>query len=532
MVEQIELAKRYARMLWGYRWIALLFSAVICTAGWFYVLSMPNTYEVNAKVFVDTSSMLRPLLKGLAVDSSMLSDSAALMKRTLLTRPNLEEVARKTDLDLEATTPRQFETMIGLLSQRIRLSGTGRDNVYEIKFEDTNAQRAKNVVDALLNTFLETALGSSRTDSAATQKFLEEQIAVYEKRLVEAEERLKNFKQRNVGLVPGTESNYYQRLELAKTKRQEAELELREAQRRRDELRKSLQRPGSGEPGEVNLQDPVLLEMSTYTPRIKQTQDQLDQLLLNFTEKHPDIVVLRERLADYETRREEELVTLAKQMSDKNAIAGAAPSEAMMTTALAVAEAEAQAAALEARVANYNGEVDKLERMVDTIPEIEAELVRLDRDYGLNKRQFEELLKRREAARLSDEVDQKAEDVKIKVIEPPKVPLVPSGPKRKMFFSAVFFAALGAGAALAFVLSQIQQRFYTIEELKEFMQLPLLGAVSYQSSARYRTERRMELAVFLLIFCVLAGVYGGLLTLEAAHVDLHAKLAAVMGSSA
>jgi polysaccharide chain length determinant protein (PEP-CTERM system associated) len=284
--------------------------------------------------------------------------------------------------------------------------------------------------------------------------------------------------------------------------------------------------------GTVSAKDPALLAMSQYTERIDAMQSQLDQLLLQYTEKHPDIITLRERVADLQARRESELDDLAAQMSEQKAIAGKVTSEAAMMPALAVAESEAQAAALEARVTEYRKQVEDLEKLVDTVPEIEAELTRLDRDYGLNKEQYEQLFQRREAARLSEQVDEQSEDVKLKVIDPPKVPIVPSGPNRVMLFSGVFAAALGLGGVFAFLLAQIQPRFYTVEELKELTRLPVLGAVSYQSSRRYRTERRMELAVFLMIFLMLASVYGGLVVSESLHMDLHGKFAALAGREA
>lgn len=517
MKEQIDLGLRYARMLWRYRWLALAFSAVVSVAGWAYVIAMPNTYAVNAKVFVDTRSMLRPLLKGLAVDNRALQDSAQLMKRTLLTRPNLEEVARRTDLDLTAETPQAFEALVSSLAERVKLSGTSRDNVYEIKFEDKVAERAKRVVDELLNTFLETALGSSRTDSETTQKFLDGQIAEYERRLIEAEERLKEFKQKNVGFMPDSGIDYFGRMQMAKSAHRDAQLLLNEAVNRRNELRKRL--GGAEDKSSMGLENPNLLAMSRYTGRIDDLNSQLDQLLLQYTDKHPDVVAIRQTLEDLETRQEEELKRLSEELANNTGI----ETEAVMTTKLAVAQSEAEVAALQARVRQYAKQVEELEELVDTVPEVEAELARLNRDYGLNKRQFDELLQRRESARMSEDVDEQAEDVKLKVIEPPRVPLAPSGPNRVLFFTGVLGASIGAGIALAFLLSQIQPRFYTSEELKEFTGLPILGSVSYRSSLRYRTERRMELAVFGLIFLVLLGVYGGLVSLESSQFGLHEK---------
>ena len=150
-----------------------------------------------------------------------------------------------------------------------------------------------------------------------------------------------------------------------------------------------------------------------------------------------------------------------------------------------------------------------------------------DRDYGLNKQQFEELLKRREGTPVRRS-GRPGDEVKLKVIEPPRIPMTPIGPNRIQLMSMVLFASLGAGAALAVLLSQISPRFYSSDELKEIAQLPVLGTVSLVFSRRQRTERRMELALFGLVFVGLLSLYGGLVTLEAMQFDLNGKITGIM----
>ncbi|MBK8961154.1 MAG: chain-length determining protein [Proteobacteria bacterium] len=524
MNEQIQQARRYVRMVWPYRWAALGFTVVLCVGGWVFALTMPDIYEVKAKIFVDTRSMLRPLLKGLAIDSESLASSANMMKRTLMTRPNLEQVARKTDLDLKTKSDREFDAVITGLAEKIKLQGTTQDNIYEIAFTGSDPKQAKRVVDELLNTFMESALGSNRTDTAVTQKFLDEQIVQYEKRLLDAEMRLKEFKQRNVGVMPDEGSSYFRNLLDAKDKLQRAQLELNEAQNRSSTLRQKLEgeEPVLGVMGDQQtLRAPT---SSRYDARIAHLQEQVDQLLLQYTDKHPDIQAIREQMEELKARRDEELKELAEQAAaepgDSPMMEDAGESGVYQEIKLAMAEAEAEVAGLSARVAAYQAKVSELERQVDSIPEIEAELKRLDRDYGMNKQQYDELLKRRESARLSQEVDQQADDVKLKVIDPPRVPLLPVGPNRVQVMTVVLIGALGAGVGFAFLLSQINPRFYSSEELKEITQLPVLGTVSLVFSERQRTERRMELGVFALTLIGLIAVYGGLVTLEAMHFNL------------
>ncbi|MCC6710528.1 MAG: chain-length determining protein [Gammaproteobacteria bacterium] len=528
MNEQIQQARRYVRMVWPYRWAALGLSVLVCIGGWIFALMMPDIYEVKAKIFVDTRSMLRPLLKGLAIDSESLASSANMMKRTLMTRPNLEQVARKTDLDLKTKTDREFDAVISGLAEKISLQGTQQDNIYEIAFTGSDPKQAKRVVDELLNTFMEAALGSNRKDTAVTQKFLDEQIVQYEQRLLDAEGRLKEFKQRNVGVMPGEGSSYFRNLQNAREMLQRAQLELHEAQNRSSTLRQKLEgeEPVLGVMGDQqSLRAPAA---SRYDGRLAHLQEQMDQLLLQYTDKHPDIQAIREQMEGLKARRDEELKELAAKAANEpqDSLSMDEPAEGgvYQEIKLAMAEADAEVAGLTARVNAYQAKVTELEHQVDSIPEIEAELKRLDRDYGLNKQQYDELLKRRESARLSQEVDQQADDVKLKVIDPPRVPLLPIGPNRVQVMTMVLLAALGAGVGLAFLLSQINPRFYSSEELKEITQLPVLGTVSLVFSERQRTERRMELGVFALTLIGLFAVYGALVTLESMHVNLSSHI--------
>lgn len=530
MNEQIQLLRRQVRMVWPYRWVALALAMVISVVGWIYALYVPNVYEVRAKIFVDTTSMLRPLMRGLAIDTSNLASTANLMRRTLLTRPNIEQVARKTDLDLQTKSDREFDLLMADLAKRIELSGTPSDNVYQISFRDSNPQLAKRVVDELLNQFLETALGTTRTDTSTTQKFIDAQIAEYEKRLLDAEQRLKDFKQRNMGLMPGEGSTYYSRLEAAKAALDQARLELSEAKHRRDALRRELEgdEPVFGIMGDYAGSGAHL--SSQYDARIAAIEEQLDQMLLQYTEKHPQVIGLRETLTLLAEKRDAELAEAQAALEARGAGASvdlaASPVYAQMHSSVALVQGDV--AALESRVEAYQAKVDQLEKAVDIIPEVEAELKRLDRDYGLNRERYLELLSRRESARLSEEVEAQADDSKLKVIEPPRTPLTPVGPERIRYLSLALAAGLVAGGGLAFLLGQINPRFNTSDEVKEVAQVPIIGVVSLVSSGRQQTERRMELAVFSLVLLGMFTFYGALVALEFGQFDLNGKISAIV----
>lgn len=530
MNEQIQLLRSYVRIIWPYRWLALFTAGAICFFGWGYAFLLPNQYEVRAKIFIDTRSMLRPLLEGLAVDNRVLEDSALMMRQTLLTRPNLEEVARRTDLDLTVKSPKEFDALILALAQTLTVTGSARDNIYEITYENADPKLAKRVVDELLNTFLEAALGDTRKDTAVTQKFLDEQISEYERKLIEAEERLKEFKRKNLAVMPGTGEDYYASLKSVGMQLQQAKLDLEEAVQRRDELARQIagEEPVFGIVSGAAHSSPAIRQIDS---RIDILKKKLDDLLLSYTDKHPDVVAIQATIAKLEEERQVE-EGKAVEIAGEGGLSPLDQNPIYQEMKIQLASYEGEVAALSGRVKEYENRAAQLKKLVDTVPEVEAELKRLDRDYGLNKRQYDELIKRRESARMSEQADKTGDDIKVKVIDPPRVPLVPTGPDRISIVSMVLAASLGAGAALAFLMSQIFPRFFTTDSLKEYTGIAILGTVSLVQNPKQISERRMELALFGLVFMCLLGVYGGLIALHLMQIDLHTRVASLLSTAA
>ena len=389
MYETLALLHKYLRMVWRFRWAALMMSAVVCITGWTSVLILPNMYEVTAKVYLDTKSVLRPLLKGIAVDTSS-QDEALVMQRTLLVRPNLEQVARKTDMDLLAETPADFERLLQRLSEKIQVQGTRRDNIFVISYSNKDSKLATRVVDSLLNLFVERSLGESRKDSSKSREFIDSQIKEYEARLIAAENRMKEFKRQNVGLMPSDGKTYYNRLEDLVGQTAEANLELKEAEQRRDELRRQLATVGDLLESNTNVDISVSVE-HPLDERILEIETRLDELLLQYTERHPDVIQNRAVLERLTAQRDEELAEYAEQagVDDSQVSREQAENPIFQELKVGLGATEAEVAALRVRVEEYKQRQAELTELVDTIPKVEAELTKLNRDYEIDQRNYE-----------------------------------------------------------------------------------------------------------------------------------------------
>src|SRR5215468_9370618 len=110
----------YLLMLWRRRWLALAITWLVCLAGWTGIYLIPSKFLATARIYVDTETLLAPLLKGMAVDVDM-NRQIDVMQRTLLSRPNLEKVLRMTDLDLTVKTAAQREALSKQLANDVAI---------------------------------------------------------------------------------------------------------------------------------------------------------------------------------------------------------------------------------------------------------------------------------------------------------------------------------------------------------------------------------------------------------------------------
>ena len=531
MQEILTLVLGYARGVWRYRWISLIVAWPLALAGWLYVVEMPDVYEASAKVHVDTESILRPLMRGLAVETD-LNQRVSLMARTLLTRPNLEQVARMSDMHLEARSDAGMDRIVDELRSGITLSGDRRGDIYTIAYRNADPKRAHAVVQAMLTFFVESALGDSRGEGDMAEQFLDEQIKAHEERLQEAEKRRADFRRENVGLLPGDRGDYYQRLQETQGLLDEAQLQLREAEDRRDEIERQLigEEPvfglmNEGTVDETTAEELTMDETSSLDLRINELKTRLDELLLAYTERHPDVAILRRSIENLEEEKRAELAQkraeLAKRRAELARLRQSRPgwtgdldtNPVYQQMRIALSNAQVEVSALKVRVEEYRRQVQELKALVDTIPQIEAELVRLDRDYNVTRENYQRLLESRERAEMTQTLEQRGEDVQFRVVEPARVPSAPAGPDRPLFYTGVLIVAVGAGLALAFIVAQLRPVFDSRKQLREVTGFPVLGGLSRLPAHGAAIKEKTEMILFTSTAALLLAGYGALLTI-------------------
>lgn len=476
-----------ARGMWRYRWRVVVLMWLVSIFGWFYAYSLPPVYEANAKIFVDTQNALRPLLQGIAVSSNVM-DEVNIVTREMRSRPILAEVARETDLDLRASTDSEFEALLASLQKRVGVSGN-RDNIFSISFQDPDRSKAIAVVDSLVNTFVEKSLGGDRTDASNAQEFLRQQIADYEARLTAAEDKLAKFKRDNVAMMPNQGGDYFARLQAARSALDATQSRLRLAQERSAELQRQL----DGEEPVFGLMPSIQQESGgngVAASKIAQLEAQLEDLRLQFTDKHPRIGQILDTIELLKAQQAEEEAASGPKPTGLAAMNPLDINPVYQNMRIQLTNAEVEVASLRAEVRLQQRQVDEFRTLVDTVPQVEAELGRLNRDYDVVQAKYDQLLAQLEKANIGENIGESIDDVEFRIIEPTFAERNPVGPKRQLLIIGALFGALGLGGAVAFLLNQLHPAFFSSREVTTVTGLPILGGVSFLMSPQEMKQKK------------------------------------------
>ena len=519
MHELFELFVAYANGIWRHRWYMITLAWVVSIIGWGIIYQLPDQYEAKARVNVNTQSMLQPLLRGLTVTTNT-EQRIQLVTRTLLSRPNLEKLARMTDLDLMAQGPSEMDKLLDHLASDITLTGTRDQDLYTISYSHHDRQMAKLVVQSLLTIFVESTLGQNRTDTDSAQAFVDRQIKEYEAKLEASERRLSEFKRTHVGMMPGSAEDYYGQLKSAQSSLEQAQLSLREAQNQRKQLKEQME---TDEDSYLTYSELMPNSGSALDMRIQGLEERKDELLLNYTEKHPDVIAINNLIAALEQKRQEE-----RSLMDEMDM-GPTDNPLYQQMKLQLSQADGLVASMRTRVDEYQRRVANLQEMVDTIPKVEAEFQQLDRDYGVLQSQYHSLVQRREAANIAEQAEASGDQIRFRVVDPPRVPVEPSSPNRPLLMTGVLIVGLLAGAMLALLLYLINPTFDNPNTVMATVGVPLLGAVSMVYGLKRERRQRYALAAYSIAVVGLFAVYGGAMALGGLDLNIAAIQDAIVG---
>ncbi len=512
------------RSAWRFRWHAVAMAWGIGIVGLGVVAWLPDIYQASARVYVDTDSELRPLLSDriVAPDVAM---HLAYVRQALLSRDYLRRVAAENGLDSAAMSIGDREKVLQRLAETIvidasptdRAAQSGVSNIFTISFRDKYPEVAVGVVRTLLDSLIEDTLGANRDGAEMAERFLDDRIAEYEARLEQAERARAEFQRANSDRLPGTEGNYFERIQREQEAIEQTRRDLRLAQSRRQRLEQQINRESP-----LAIEDPALSREpapNSIDARIRNQRAELDRLLLQYTERHPEVIALGESLERLEAQRAEQLRALGVADSDQQ-ISTLGTNPVYQAVQIAMNEVDVEVATLEADLRDRELRLDDLRALIDEVPGVEAELARLNRDYDVIYDQYQAVIQSRETQQLSQQASA-TDQVEFRVLNPPRADIEPVAPRRLLLLAGVLVAALAGGAGLSYMLAQMRPVITSARALRDLSGLPVVGTVSGFVDPRLAGQRRAAMLSFSIATASLILLIGGFALFELVGPGIH-----------
>jgi polysaccharide chain length determinant protein (PEP-CTERM system associated) len=481
--------------IWNRRWLALAVAWGVCLVGWLIVALIPNAYESKARVMIRAESMLNERVGISAGEERKVVER---LGQTLSSAENLAKVIRGTDLGRTVASEAELAGKISALRKNVEVKADiNNDKIFTIIATQPSPKDARDVVQKMIEVAEEDSIAGDRKATSSSMRFLDKQLEQIQKKLADAEAKRVAFETQNLGILPGVGSAS-SRMEAARAELSQIDSQLVQARSALAALNSQLAgtpstitTPGAGGGGGDSA--------------LAQAQGQLAAMKARgLTDNHPDVIATRNQ------------ISILRSQGGGGGGGGSykTPNPAYSSLQSMKAEREGAVAALTARKAALQSDMAQLTAKQTAEPGVAAEYERINRDYEVQKAQYDKLLTDREEIRLRGQVGAQTDAVQFQVIEQPVVSSAPATPNRWLLLPLVLFAGIGAGAATAFALGHLQTSYPTAAKLERASGLPVIGSISQMLTSEQRIERKRKLRLFFSGSAALFGLFVLLLIVE------------------
>lgn len=437
-------------------------------------LMWTKLYSADVTIKIDQKNIIRPLMEGTAVPTGV-GDIARNARELIFSRKIMNEIVKFAGWMESKPSAIEQEKIIDKIKRRTDIAGVGK-NLVKITYRDEDPERAQKTAQRIGELFVAESRIQKFEESKAAFEFIDKQVAEYHKKLVAAERRLKEFRTKHLDSLPGTDADIATRINNLKDQIEKNRLELKEAEIKQASLERQL----TGE-AEVSIS---LSRETQYATRIADLQTQLETLRLSYKEDYPDIVSIRHQIEDLkqaileERARREKKKNTAKENGNSSYISeNVATNPLFQELRKDLSVAKTTVAALRARIRELKRRLgEELERG-RSIHVSDAELAELTRGYEVNRDLYQDLLKRREKARVSRNLDRDDQGLTLSIYEPAVLPLEPTGLRFVHFAIGGIFLGLAIPIGLLVALQYIDPRVRSRDVLAEKLGLPVIGVI-------------------------------------------------------
>jgi polysaccharide chain length determinant protein (PEP-CTERM system associated) len=461
-------------------------------------LLVPHGFVATTSILVEDKNIVQPLMQGAAVPTDV-TERSKNAREVMFGRKILDQIFEIGRWQQPGQTAQDRDQILEAIKKRTTITQVAR-NIIKLDYRDTDAERAFQIARKFAELFIQESVSAKRAESSSAFDFIDKQTDEYHAKLVETEDKLRVLRTANLDARAGTEAEVTARLNQLQSQLERLMQELREAEVKGTALEKQLS-------GEVVAAVAASRE-TQYRARIGELQSKLDVLRLSYYDTHPDIVQLKQQIAEVkeniaaEHERREQL----RQSGGAGTDSAAMNSPVYQQMRRDLSQNQVSIEALKSRIADTQHRIQQELSRGKLLHEGDARLAELTRDYQVNRDIYQDLLRRRENARVSMNLDSERQGLTLKVLEPAVLPQRPIGLLFWQYVAAGIVLGLLLPVGLLFARMQLDPRVRSAPVLSATLKVPVVATVPHMWSPRERHELRWELAILaLVVLAVVAG---------------------------
>lgn len=457
---------------------------LIAVAALLVGMSWPRKYFATTSILVAEDNIIQQLMEGRAVPTGI-NDRALIAKEVIFSRKVTDDLLEHGGWLADEPSAAERDALAEAMRSRTVI-GSPRENLIQIQYWDTDPQRAYEIAQRMAEMFIAESRAAKVEESREAYDFIAGRVDEYHTKLTAAEQSLKTFREKNPDARPGTETDVNVRIAALRGQVESSRLQLMELE--------SQERSLAGQLGGASATRTVRSRQSGYHQRVAQLQEELDRLRMNYTDAHPDVVRVRHQIDGLRT----EMASAGGRKDDDGPLVTGNPFHEELQVQLS--DTRSAIAGLRSRLAATEALLEDALERGHRVTDSESYLAELNRGYEVNNEIYQDLLKRRENARLSMMLDEEGRGLTFRVHEPATVPARPSGLRLMHFAIGGLAAAAAMPFGLLFLLIRIDPRVRSASELERQTGLPVMATVpTYWNEAdRQRWARRAMLAAGLV----------------------------------
>jgi len=473
-----------------FRWLVVSLFIAICLLALVAGVLWPKKYTTSALMVVDVTTIYEPLLKGRAAVTTI--DRSEQAREVIYTRGILEIAARQASLLTANADIQEVDRVVRQIRNGLTVR-TEKNNYFRIGYSASHPDTAFDTVNAVINVFIEDAARKKREESVGAYNFIDAQVQSYKKQLEQAEERLKNFTGQN---LDGNENTVTQRIVQLRSEIEALTITIEETTTRISVLQKQLSNEGQYQQAKGQIDD--------LRSRRQTLVGHLESLLLVYQENYPDVISLRAQIRDLDTAISD-LQNAGDVFANSNKIENPLYEELRKQQQAADVDLRAQQRRMESLLRLQEEEFERAQRVAAN----QAELSDLTRDTKVIREVYEEMLQRKESARVSMTLDIEGQGVSYRIQEPAAFPLKPSGLHFLHFamLGPFLAAAIPLGLLLIYVIFDPRVRSARALQRQIPADLDVIGTIPHYATPSEEKSLRRDIVSLAIIVIVGIGLY-------------------------